>query len=474
MKGGRAPWRRHGFGWQIFFIWALTSHCLIMPYRTHACCWTIIGWLFCALAADNVFAADAGGNTTLEAASLTAAVPSEAPTGFWDRDHLLDDWGGWRTKANDAGFSPFATLTSEIWGNANGGIRTGMTQDMVFNTGFEADLEKLMGWQGATLRASLNWVQGQSPTNNTGSFTSPTYDAAANQVRIYNLYVRQKLLDDQITIKLGQIGADDDFFQCDDMGLFMNSGITAPTSFYGQTLADGDFTVPQYAVDAPGVFVRYDPKDSPFYAMLGDYLSDPGPDVSNNHGFDWQASNGAVVIGEAGWHYTVAARDGKIKGGAFYDEGQFTNWNTGAPERGIYGGYGAIEQTFVQTAGDKPQPVLSGYILGGWSGPDSRVTPDWVLSAALNWNGPFPCCPNDVAGVAVLYTDFNSDYTASAFNPNGPGVSTAAETVIECTYQVQVTPWFKVQPDLQVIFNPANAGTRATALVVGARAVVTF
>jgi porin len=410
-------------------------------------------------------------------APAAAAEPAEAPTGFWDRDHLLDDWGGWRTAANDAGFSPFGTMTTEIWGNVNGGIRNGMTQNMVVNTGFEADLEKLAGWQGATLRASLNWVQGQDPDHNTGAFNNPSGSIAANQVRVYNLYLRQKLFDEQLTIKVGQIGADDDFFQCDDMALFCNGGFGTEPILYGQTLANGDMTIPQYAVDAPGVFVRYDPKDSPFYAMFGEYLSDPGPDVSNNHGFDWKGSNGAVAIGEAGWRYGLAGHDGKIKAGAYYDEGQFTDWNTGQPQRGIYGDYAAIEQTFLETAGKdggKAQPVLSGYVLGGWAGPNSRVAPDWVLSAALNWNGPCPCRPNDVAGVAVLYTNFSSAYTGSAFNPNGPGVSTAAETVLEFTYQIQVAPWFQVQPDVQVIFNPANAGTRATALVVGARAVVTF
>jgi carbohydrate-selective porin OprB len=45
---------------------------------------------------------------------------------------------------------------------------------------------------------------------------------------------------------------------------------------------------------------------------------------------------------------------------------------------------------------------------------------------------------------------------------------------VEAAYQAVITPWISVEPDVQVIFNPANAGTRATATVAGARAVVTF
>jgi porin len=77
-------------------------------------------------------------------------------------------------------------------------------------------------------------------------------------------------------------------------------------------------------------------------------------------------------------------------------------------------------------------------------------------------------------GAALLYTGFSPDFTRSAFNPNGPGVTTAAENVLEFTYQAVLTPWLTVQPDAQVVFNPANAHTRATAVVLGIRATVTF
>ena len=53
-------------------------------------------------------------------------------------------------------------------------------------------------------------------------------------------------------------------------------------------------------------------------------------------------------------------------------------------------------------------------------------------------------------------------------------MTTAAETVLEFTYQAVLTPWFTLQPDAQVVFNPANARTRSTAVVFGMRATVTF
>jgi porin len=44
----------------------------------------------------------------------------------------------------------------------------------------------------------------------------------------------------------------------------------------------------------------------------------------------------------------------------------------------------------------------------------------------------------------------------------------------EFTYQAQVTKWLTVQPDIQFIINPGGTHDLSNALVIGARAVVTF
>ncbi len=419
---------------------------------------------------------------TLSASALGAAdAPSPAPDAtppapdFWSQPFLLGDAGGWRSQLNDAGWLPFATLTGEVWDNAQGGIRHGMTNDFLLNFGGEADLQKLAGWDGATLRASFEWIQSDHPNHNTGALNPPTTIDASDQIRVYNLYLRQKL--GQLTLKIGQIGADDDFAQTPGTALFLNPGVSGPPNLYNQTLADGDAAVPHVPTDAPGLFARYDSKDYPVYTQLAVYLCDAGPDVSRNHGFDWRGSNGVMVAGEVGWNYHVAQLPGTLAVGGFHLDGQFTNWDSGATAQGIDGGYGFISQTLCQapgTGGGDPQPVLSAFLFGGVAGPNNRVGPCADCACGLNWNGPFPNRPSDVAGVTLLYTRFSPDFTRSAFNPNGPGVTTAAETAVEFTYQAALAPWLSLQPDLQIIFNPANAGTRSTAVVVGARATVSF
>jgi len=410
-------------------------------------------------------------------ARLNANDATTAPTDILERPNLLDDWSGWRSRLNDAGWQPFATWTGEVWGNTQGGIRRGMTDDMLFTGGGEADLQKLVGWPGGTLRTSFNWVQSTHPNHNTGAFNEPTSIDASDQVRVYNIYLRQKLFDDQLMLKLGQMGADDDFGQCPATALYLNPGLTAPPVIYNQVLANGNPSLPHYPLDAPGILVRLEPKGFSGYLQSGLYLSDAGPDVSHNHGFDWHASNSVAVMEEAGWNYLLAQKAGTLAVGAFYNDGQFTNWDNGAAQRGIYGVYGFINQVLWQNDGVQgadPQPVFSGFIQGGFAGPDSRANANLYFAGGLNWMGPLPGCPQDSAGIACLYTGFSPNYTRSAFNPNGPGVNTAAETGVEFTYQMAVTPWCSLQPDLQFVFNPANASTRATAVTVGVRVAVKF
>ena len=68
-------------------------------------------------------------------------------------------------------------------------------------------------------------------------------------------------------------------------------------------------------------------------------------------------------------------------------------------------------------------------------------------------------------------------YQPSAYTP-----MRSAETFVEATYQIQVAPWWQIQPDIQYVFNPGagianpNQPTQQikNELVVGLRTNITF
>ena len=71
---------------------------------------------------------------------------------------------------------------------------------------------------------------------------------------------------------------------------------------------------------------------------------------------------------------------------------------------------------------------------------------------------------------------------AAALRRGSPFPVRSSETVIEATYQAQITPWWQVQPDFQYVVNPGggiadpNHPSRRVgdAAVLGLRSVITF
>jgi porin len=118
--------------------------------------------------------------------------------------------------------------------------------------------------------------------------------------------------------------------------------------------------------------------------------------------------------------------------------------------------------------------------------PGDRNLVDLGVNAGVTLKAPFKGRDNDMVGLAVGYTKIGSHAqglasdTASLTTPGYP--SRSAETIIEATYQFQVTPWWQMQADFQYAFRPAGGipnpekpservGNEA---VVGVRATIVF
>jgi porin len=114
---------------------------------------------------------------------------------------------------------------------------------------------------------------------------------------------------------------------------------------------------------------------------------------------------------------------------------------------------------------------------------DGEANPiEWSATAALEMNGPFQRRSKDVFGIGVFHNELASGFK----NAVGPLLSVAAtlknktltRIAIEDTdgfeayYKAQITPWFAVTADLQVITETLS--TEDTKVVAGVRGKVTF
>src|SRR5580704_7650149 len=73
---------------------------------------------------------------------------------LWQRDKLTGDWGGARTKLSQRGIDITLNYIGETLGML-GGIRQGVSYEHRFELSIDTDLDKLLGWSGATAHTTF-------------------------------------------------------------------------------------------------------------------------------------------------------------------------------------------------------------------------------------------------------------------------------------------------------------------------------
>jgi porin len=126
--------------------------------------------------------------------------------------------------------------------------------------------------------------------------------------------------------------------------------------------------------------------------------------------------------------------------------------------RGDYSIYGVVDQMLWQSEEDDSR-ILSGFMRAMGTPETDRNLVVFSINAGLNLKDPLPGRADDTFGVAVEFAhvsgqrrELDNDFTM--FGVYTPAQST--ETVLEVTYQYQVTPWWQLQPDFQYVFNPSG------------------
>src|SRR5215813_2515797 len=82
------------------------------------------------------------------------------------REHLLGDWDGSRTGLEDHGITPTFTFVTDSLGNPIGGQEQGFTTANNVGLDLTFDLEKLCGFEGASLLVSMSYRFGGSLSAN--------------------------------------------------------------------------------------------------------------------------------------------------------------------------------------------------------------------------------------------------------------------------------------------------------------------
>ncbi|MGD0106495.1 MAG: carbohydrate porin [Rhodopila sp.] len=375
--------------------------------------------------------------------------------------------------------------TSEVLGNATGGVHKGADYDGLTQILLQLDTRRAFGWYGGTFNVSGLQIHGRSlSSDNLQTLQTASGIEADRATRLWELWYQQKFLEeDRLDIKVGQQSLDQEFMVSQNASYFIN------TMFGWPMLPSADLPGggPAYPLSALGVRVRTRPID-PLTFLLGVFNGSPvansngDPQMVNGSGTSFPVHGGALVIGEMQFSYPALgsminadqpeplARLYKL--GFWYDtesfaDQQFDNAglslanpaSSGVPlnHHGDFSVYAVADQLIWADPheGDRTINVFA-RVMGAPQANRNLIT--FSANAGLTMHEPFLHRDADTFAIGMGFAkvsgaDAALDKATAAFTNTFVPVR-GSETYIEATYQYQATPWLQIQPDMQYVFRP--------------------
>jgi porin len=430
--------------------------------------------------------ADSGTTTPSSTVSAEITPPATgtvtAPKTFWTQDYLTQPWLGFRDDWQSKGISFKPDWTGEVFGNVSGGARRGVVSDGVFELPLNLDLGTLSGGavKDLTFKVNAFYLYGTNLSSAfVHDFSVSSNLAGYNTLRLDELWVQKGLWNNTVTVKVGEQAIDYEYFVSNSASLFVGSTFGSFT-----LLANNLPWAPIYPTASPGVRIQVQP-DPHWYVMAGVYGVDHslGQNTNDKDGlrFALGSDADALIATETGYLLNQGKNDSGLQGtyrlGAIVDTGNFTVVESQAdadlrrgPLRGggaDYLVYGVVDQ---QIYVNGPRNIT---IFARPGGAPSRTNfVDYYVDGGFNFTGFIPTRDQDVAGLAVARSHVSQDYSVSEIAESEPPLS--AETYLEATYKLQLTPWWYVQPDAQYVITPSGVQGSRNALILGLRSYVLF
>jgi porin len=437
-----------------------------------------------------------------------ACTPAVAEDGIFAQQTLTGDWGGMRKTLKDAGVDLNANDTSEMLSNPVGGFKQTTIYQGLLTMTLNLDLEKLLSWPGATIYSEAYQINGRGLSRSAiGNLLAVSTIEALPGARLNDLWFQQELLDRQLSLRIGQISIDDEFYISQYSANFINSTFGCPDLLTTDLPSGG----PCYPFAVPGVRLRVAPTTGLTLstALFNGNPAPPGPgdpQVRNSGGTNFLiGEGGALVLSELAYSFDaqpdLPSPPSDVKLGGWYHTANFpdlrrdtlgrsladpTSTGVGGPHRGDFGLYTVVDKLLWQPP-DAPTQGLSGFLRVG-SVPGGRNLISLEVDGGFTYKGLFAGRDADLTGVAASYGRIGSAARGLASDTTlFTGLAQPArdyETVIEATYLAQIAPWLVLQPDLQLILHPGGHITAPfpttvgqpipNAVVVGIRSTITF
>ncbi len=342
--------------------------------------------------------------------------------------------------AHPAAAQPQQGITTELFylgeavQNFSGGLQRGTLYHATGDLTVTVDTEEAGWWPHGTLFIDTLINNGADPSARLiGDVQTASNISDGSRTRLQQLWYEQQW-GENLALLVGLHDLNSEFYVTEYGTLFLNSSFgvgpdlssSAPVSIWPQA----------------GAAARLAIHVEHFYLLSAIYDGDPTTRAIKAN------SEGLMYISEAGWSAGATA----YKVGIWHHTGNKIAAD-GRRFTSNSGGYAVIDQPLAAWKSSH----LSMFLQLGINQQDRNDISNY-LGAGLHLDAPFSSRPDDVAGIAVA---------RSGFSPVSRRVQSLlpAETAIELTYHLMLTPWLSIHPSLQWIQHPSGDPALQNAVV---------
>lgn len=401
-------------------------------------------------------------------------VPPQTPASPWQgdlhtRSQLTGDWFGRRDDLASQGVTLFGDITQYYQGVASGGreqtFRYGGRGDYLI----DFDFKKMGLWDGGRLDLRAETKIGQDTNRIDGSLAPSNFAMALpfpeqDQTALTGVQITQNL-SERLSIFAGKLNLLDGTPQAYAQGRLLNYFWNAAM----QSNLSRTYLIPSALGAGFTVRDEVEPVFS-FYVLDTHY-------TPTTIGFPTLFSNGMLVYGEYRLRTNWFDQPGHSAFGLLYSTATRTSLDSNAyislpifpsitlppTESSAW----TVTYHFDQVLyGDSQNPRNQWGLNGDFGLTDGNPNPiRWFGNVSLTGSSPINGRQNDTIGIAYYHigvSDLQILKTAGLRDENG----------VEFFYNIEVSPWCHVTPDLQIL-EPAQNQT-GTSIVVGLRCRVSF
>lgn len=402
------------------------------------------------------------------------------------------DPGGIRAFLKSKGIEYSFTYVGETLGNPTGGYRQSAIYEGRLDGELNVDLDKLAGLKGTALHTNFYQIHGRglSIHNLLDLFTTSGIEAYPD-TKLYEAWLGQKLLDDKLELRFGQLAIDAEYLVSQTASVFVNSSYGFP-AIYANNLPSGGGS---YPFAAPGVEVHLKASDRLTVSAVV-YDGDPAatdvpvlasvpPNRRDAGGIAFRLRDPPLFLTEAAYSYNhekdAKGLSGVVKVGYLHHFDRFPDYDAPPGARTVMGNDGAyliLDQSIFREEGSDQGASIFVRAMGASPG---RNLIDAYVDGGIAYQGLFPGRPKDTIGLSGAYAHISSSVTRQDDLSGAAPLIRDYQALIEATYQYLVLDGLTLQPDFQYVFHPGangvadrNGNPLRDAAVFGLRATIIY